>query len=161
MRVLRPGAEAVTLVTPDARIPLEHEHRGVWVGALAGATVPDYSIDVEYGGTVIPGDDPYRFLPTLGDIDLHLFSEGRHQRLWEVFGAHVRTTSDRGRQRRLVRRVGTQRPGVRVAGDFNDWDGTAHPMRSSARPGSGAVRPEHRRGAIYKFESSVATERRA
>jgi 1,4-alpha-glucan branching enzyme len=47
VRVLRPGAGAVTLVTPDARIPLEHEHRGVWVGALASATVPDYSIDVD------------------------------------------------------------------------------------------------------------------
>ena len=34
-------------------------------------------------------DDPYRFLPTLGEIDLHLINEGRHEQLWEVLGAHV------------------------------------------------------------------------
>ena len=34
-------------------------------------------------------DDPYRFLPTLGELDLHLIGEGRHERLWDVLGAHV------------------------------------------------------------------------
>ena len=36
-------------------------------------------------------DDPYRWLPTLGEIDLHLIGEGRHENLWDVLGAHVRT----------------------------------------------------------------------
>jgi 1,4-alpha-glucan branching enzyme len=91
VRVLRPGADSVTLVTPDSRVPLEHEHRGVWVAALPGATVPDYSIDVSYAGTVVPGDDPYRLLPTLGEIELHLIGEGRNERLWQVLGAQGRS----------------------------------------------------------------------
>ncbi len=37
--------------------------------------------------------DPYRFLPTLGDIDLHLFNEGNHRRLWERLGARVSTST--------------------------------------------------------------------
>ena len=34
-------------------------------------------------------DDPYRFLPTLGEMDLHLINEGRHELLWTVLGARV------------------------------------------------------------------------
>ena len=35
-------------------------------------------------------------LTTLGEVDLHLFAEGRHERLWEILGAHPRsfTTPD-------------------------------------------------------------------
>ncbi len=44
------------------------------------------------GGThTVLADDPYRWLPTLGEIDQHLIREGRHERLWEVLGAHVRS----------------------------------------------------------------------
>ena len=74
----------------------------------------DYRLEVSY-----PGDDDtdvhtvadaYRFLPTLGEVDLHLFAEGRHERLWEVLGAHPRsfTTARRRRRRRVVRRVGAE-----------------------------------------------------
>ena len=36
-------------------------------------------------------EDPYRFGPTLGEVDLHLISEGTHERLYDVLGAHPRT----------------------------------------------------------------------
>ena len=52
-------------------------------------------------------DDPYRAWPTLGELDLHLFGEGRHRRLWEVLGAHPRVP--RGGRRGGVRGVGAQR----------------------------------------------------
>ena len=82
-------------------------------------------------------DDPYRFLPTLGEIDLHLIGEGRHEQLWTVLGAHVRTLRDAARagQRDRLRGLGAERAGVRVAGDFNSWDGRAHPMRSLGSSG--------------------------
>ena len=51
----------------------------------------DYRLHVRYGDDVHIVDDPYRYLPTLGEIDLHLIGEGRHERLWTVLGAHVRT----------------------------------------------------------------------
>ena len=82
VRVLRPWAEQVTVVartpTGETRVDLEHEHGGVFVGAVPVADVPDYRIEVGYGGSTQVVDDPYRFLPTLGDVDLHLIAEGRH-----------------------------------------------------------------------------------
>ena len=57
-------------------------------------------------------DDPYRWLPTLGELDLHLIGEGRHEQLWDVLGAHVRTLRhpERPGHRHLVRGVGAERP---------------------------------------------------
>ncbi len=154
VRVLRPGAEAVTVVTPTDQIPLEHEHRGVWVGVVPGPATPDYSVDVTYGGRVVPSDDPYRFLPTLGDIDLHLIGEGRHEQLWQVLGAHVRSyETGLG----LVSGVSfavwaPNAQGVRVIGDFNFWDGTAHPMRSLGATGIWELYvPNIGDGTVYKF----------
>ena len=75
-------------------------------------------------------DDAYRYLPTLGEVDLHLINEGRHEQLWKVLGAHVHTTrADRPGHRHVVRGVGAARQGVRLKGDFNSWDGREHPMR--------------------------------
>ena len=154
IRVLRPGAESVTVVTPAGRYPLEHEHRGVWVVAIPAAVVPDYSIDVAYGGSIVPGDDPFRFLPTLGEIDLHLIGEGRHEQLWEVLGAHVRSYETSlgvvGGVSFAVWAPNAQ--GVRVTGDFNYWDGTAHPMRSLGSTGIWELFiPNIGDGATYKF----------
>ncbi len=39
-------------------------------------------------------DDPYRHLPTLGEMDLYLIREGRHEELWRVLGAHIRQFPD-------------------------------------------------------------------
>ncbi len=53
-------------------------------------------------------DDPYRFAPTLGEVDLHLVNEGRHEQLWTVLGrppARVRR-ADGQRARGVVRGVG-------------------------------------------------------
>ena len=64
---------------------------GVFEGVLDGAELPlDYKLEVDYGesGTVTI-DDPYRFMPTVGELDLHLVGEGRHEELWTKLGAHV------------------------------------------------------------------------
>ena len=139
IRVLRPHADDVTVITDTVTLPLTHEHRGVWVGVLAADAVPDYRLDVTYTGEVIPGDDPYRFLPTLGELDLHLISEGRHEELWRVLGAHVHTyPSPFGDVTGVSFAVWAPSAlGARVTGSFNHWDGRAHPMRSLAARGSG------------------------
>ena len=155
VRALRPGAEGVTVITSTGHYPMTHEHRGIWCVDLPVADVPDYSLDVVYDGTTIPGDDPYRFLPTLGDMDLHLIQEGRHEQLWTVMGAHVRE---------FPTALGTvsgvsfavwapNAQGVRVAGDFNFWDGASHPMRSLGSTGVWELFVPHvGDGTIYKFQ---------
>ncbi|MGL5811516.1 MAG: 1,4-alpha-glucan branching protein GlgB [Nocardioides sp.] len=146
VRVLKPLAATVRIAHPGSlggvasRVvtALTHEHNGVWVGVLGRADVPDYRIEVAYQAPGTPDavavvDDPYRFLPTLGETDLHLINEGRHEQLWQVLGARVRHYPGDGSAEPVS---GTSfavwapsARGVRLKGDFNDWDGREHPMR--------------------------------
>ena len=155
VRVLRPMAEKVVVTVGDERFELAHEHAGVFVGALPFPQVPDYRLDVTYSGNTVPTDDPFRFLPTLGEVDLHLVGEGRHEQLWQVLGSHVRTYET------LTGPVtGTSfavwapsASGVRVVGDFNYWDGLGHPMRSLGSSGVWELFiPDVGDGTRYKFQ---------
>jgi 1,4-alpha-glucan branching enzyme len=158
VRALRPLAASVTAVLSDGRrFPLTHVHQGVFAATLPVSQVPDYRLAVTYpapgaDGTLLPEtitDDPYRHLPTLGDIDLHLIGEGRHEELWRVLGAHV---SDQGDGTAFAVWAPNAR-GVRVIGDFNYWDGRAHPMRSLG--GSGVWElfvPGVGAGSLYKYD---------
>ncbi|MFC5178458.1 1,4-alpha-glucan branching protein GlgB [Nocardioides taihuensis] len=154
-RVLKPLADSVAVVWDDHEVELAHEHEGIWVGAEDLTDVPGYRLRVTYDGAAHEVEDPYRFLPTLGDMDLHLINEGRHERLWDVLGARVHHY--RGPLGDTV--DGTSfavwapsARGVRVKGDFNSWDGREHPMRQLGRsgvwelfvPGAGS-------GTAYKF----------
>ena len=133
IRVLRPWAKAVTLVINDVHTPMTPEHRGTWTVTLPQAQVAEYTLLVDYGDGLMPADDPYRFLPTLGELDLHLIGEGRHEYLWQVLGAHPRTMNGVDGVSFAVWAPSAQ--GVRVVGDFNYWDGIAHPMRSMGSTG--------------------------
>ena len=93
IRAFRPTARAVTARLEGGKTaPLTHTEEGVFEGAVQGATLPlAYELEVDYGddgGTFTVGD-PYRFLPTLGDMDLYLAGEGRHEELYAKLGAHV------------------------------------------------------------------------
>ncbi|GDX33009.1 1,4-alpha-glucan branching enzyme GlgB [Actinomycetes bacterium] len=155
VRVLRPMADSVTVVTDSASIQLDHEFRGIWCGTIPASVVPNYSIEVQYGDEIIATDDPYRFLPTLGEIDLHLIREGRHEQLWEVLGAHTRTYPNaHGAVTGVSFAVWAPNArGVRVSGDFNYWDGIAHPMRSLGASGIWELFvPNISDGNRYKFQ---------
>ena len=90
VRALRPGAVAVAVVTPaGARFALGRLRDGLFSGVVPGR-LADYRLEVVYPDRVEVVDDPYRWLPTVGELDLHLIGEGRHERLWEVLGARPR-----------------------------------------------------------------------
>ncbi len=158
VRALRPLAETVTIVLPDGRrFPASHVHEGVFAATLPVTEVPDYRIAVTYPGSAGPGgagtvtDDPYRYLPTLGEMDLYLIGEGRHEQLWEVLGAHVRTLGEATGTSFAVWAPNAR--GVRVIGDFNHWDGRGYPMRSLGGAGVWELFvPEVADGTKYKFE---------
>ena len=90
VRVLKPLATSVEVRWDGGSAALTHEHEGIWVGVIPLPDVPDYRVAASYGADPVVLDDPYRFLPTLGEVDLHLINEGRHEQLWEVLGAKVR-----------------------------------------------------------------------
>jgi 1,4-alpha-glucan branching enzyme len=102
--------------------------------------------------------DPYRAWPTLGDMDLHLFGEGRHRRLWEVLGAHCRTHD--GMEGVSFAVWAPNAKAVRVVGDWNFWDGRVHPMRSLGSSGVWELFiPGVGVGARYKYEIVAADDR--
>jgi 1,4-alpha-glucan branching enzyme len=159
VRVLRPLARSVTLILDDgARLPLTHLYQGVWEVAVPLEKVPDYRIATAYspdGEDEAVADDPYRYLPLLGEFDLHLIGEGRHEELWRVLGAHVREIGpDDGSVTGTSFAVWAPNArGVRVIGDFNHWDGRAHPMRSLGSSGVWELLiPGIGPGATYKYD---------
>src|SRR6266516_4252724 len=144
IRTLRRGASSVAVVVGSERFPMTRVHAdGVFEATVPG-TVPDYRLDVD--GTA--SDDPYRYPPTIGELDLHLIREGRHERLWQVLGAHYHQSGSAASD--AAPRPGPAVPedgvsfavwapnahGVRVVGDFTGWgphDGW--PMRSLGASG--------------------------
>jgi 1,4-alpha-glucan branching enzyme len=157
IRSLRPLAKSVTALLSDGELALEHLHKGIWQGFVSGKKVPDYRIRTEYDKNSEPwvSDDPYRHLPTVGELDLHLISEGRHERLWEVLGSKVKTiTGDLGKTVGCAFAVwAPNAQAVRVIGDFNHWDGQSHAMRNMGQSGVWELFiPEVATGAKYKYQ---------
>ncbi|MEV6996034.1 1,4-alpha-glucan branching enzyme, partial [Streptomyces sp. NPDC093228] len=148
-RVLRPAALSVTVVTADAWAELHDDGDGFFSGLLALPGIPEYRLLVAYEDTVLESDDAYRFLPALGELDLHLIGEGRHEQLWKALGARVMTHGGVRGTRFTVWAPNAR--GVRVCGDFCHWDGTGHPMRSLGSSGVWELFvPGVGEGALYK-----------
>jgi 1,4-alpha-glucan branching enzyme len=87
----------------------------------------------------------------LGEVDLHLIGEGRHEQLWDVLGAHVRTTSGGVTGTSFAVWAPRARE-VRVAGDFNNWSGQDQVMRRVGDSGVWELFvPNVGDGTRYKF----------
>ena len=89
--------------------------------------------------------------PFLTDYDLHLLAEGTHDRSYDKLGAHVARLRGADGTQFAVWAPNARR--VAVVGDFNDWDGTAHPMQQ--RPEAGVWEtfvPGVGSGALYKYQ---------
>jgi 1,4-alpha-glucan branching enzyme len=89
--------------------------------------------------------------PILGELDLHLFGEGRHELIYEKLGAHAITHNGvKGVSFAVWAPAAAQ---VGVVGNFNDWDGTRNPMRRLG--GSGVWEtfiPNLEPGELYKYK---------
>jgi 1,4-alpha-glucan branching enzyme len=154
IRALRPLAASVNAVLPDGtKYPMTHLHMGVFEVTLPedAAPVPQYRLEVQYvTGEPLEQDDPYRHLPTLGELDLYLIGEGRHEQLWDALGA--RPTESEGMAGTAFAVWAPNARGVRLIGDFNFWDGRAYPMRSLGGAGVWELFvPGAGPGARYKF----------
>lgn len=159
VRVLAPLADAVVIITNDgtstSRFAATHECNGIWYAVMPGKSVPDYRVETTYGELVREYDDPYRFLPSLTEFDLHLITEGRHEQLWDVLGSHIhRFPSIFGEVTGASFAVWAPNArAVRVVGDFNQWQGAAHTMRSLGSSGVWEIFiPGLMAGERYKFE---------
>jgi len=88
---------------------------------------------------------------TIGEIDLHLFGEGRHEEIYKKLGAHVTRI---GRTKGVNFAVwAPHAAGVSVVGDFNSWDGRTNRMRRLGNSGVWELFiPKLTPGILYKFE---------
>ena len=155
VRAFRPDAQEIRARVNGADpVMLGQRHpAGVFEGFVPGATLPfRYDLEVSYpDGSVHTFRDPYAFAPTLGDLDLHLVGQGRHEEIYERLGAHVRDIDDA-----LGTAFAVWAPAARavsVVGDFNSWDGRLHAMRALGGSGIWEIFiPDVVEGAAYKFE---------
>ena len=132
IRAFRPHAVEVVAIVGDDQFPMQHVDSGLFAVALPFVDLIDYRLQVCYEGSdPYTVADAYRFLPTLGEVDLHLFAEGRHERLWEVLGAHPRsfTTADGVVTGVSFAVWAPNAKGINLIGEFNGWNGNDAPMR--------------------------------
>jgi 1,4-alpha-glucan branching enzyme len=153
VRTLQPGALAVAAVDGEGREIARFLETGP--GLFEAELDPHeptsaYRLKVEWPGAVEILADPYRFGPVLGDLDLHLFNEGRHHQPAQRLGAvPMNHEGETGTAFSVWAPNARQ---VSVIGDFNGWSRLRHPMR--LRHGAGIWEiflPGVQPGALYKF----------
>ena len=98
---------------------------------------------------------PPEFPPILGDLDLHLFGEGKHHRIYDKLGAHLITHHGKRGVTFAVWAPAADR--VSVVGNFNSWDATKHLMRRLGTSGVWELFiPGLRTGEHYKYVINTA-----
>ncbi|MEQ8964333.1 MAG: 1,4-alpha-glucan branching protein GlgB [Azospirillaceae bacterium] len=110
-----------------------------------------YRLRVHWPAGQVEIHDPYSFPPVLGDLDIHLLSEGSHLETWRRMGAHPSVLDGVEGTAFSVWAPNASR--VAVVGEFNGWDGRRHPMRLRHGPGVWELfLPGVGPGASYKYE---------
>ncbi len=153
VRAILPDAESVDVLDPAGSLlaAMQRIHpAGLWAAALP-ARVPYVFRVRTSAGITYETEDPYAFPTLLGDIDVYLLGEGRHQDIGKALGAHAMRVDGVAGVRFAVWAPNARR--VSVVGSFNGWDGRRHPMR--LRQGAGVWElfiPRVPVGALYKYE---------
>src|SRR6188768_1853645 len=158
VRAYHPDAEGCELVladgTPHGLHPLGH---GLFAARADGLSAESgYRVRFWFSnGTTWERQDPYCFMPSVGELDLYLFGEGTHRQLYRVFGSRVVEMNGVRGTSFVVWAPNAIR--VSVVGDFCGWDGRLLPMRSLGASGTWEIfLPGVEEGALYKYEIKSA-----
>ncbi len=153
VRALAPGAQKIEVVAREdssflGRLELAHPG-GLFAGPVSSGR--PYRLVIQWPLAVQKTEDPYSFGLLLGELDLHLISEGTHYELARCLGAQTMTIGGVSGVRFAVWAPNARR--VSVVGGFNSWDGRRHPMRLRREAGVWELFiPRIRAGALYKYE---------
>ncbi|MDU8928616.1 1,4-alpha-glucan branching protein GlgB [Alisedimentitalea sp. MJ-SS2] len=153
---LVPGAESVEVLDGKTgkREAVLHrlDGRGLFSGYVRkGVATGPYRLRAKSGDTTWEQEDAYRFAPVLGEMDEYLISEGAHLELWNSLGAHPMTHQGTKGVHFAVWAPSASR--VSVVGEFNQWDGRRHVMRSRGTTGVWEIFvPALPDCSIYKYE---------
>lgn len=154
IRTRKLGADAVYVIAGDKRVSMQPAGDDFFVAVVNAKDFEDYRLEAHWGDFSNVQADAYHFLPTLGELDLHLIREGRHERLWTVLGANIRTyETPLGTVHGTAFAVwAPNAAGVAVIGEFCGWNPNQYPMRSLGASGVWEVFiPGTEAGATYKF----------
>ena len=139
VRAFLPDAASVVVLPADSTqdpLPMQAiEPKGFFEATCSKHMSPnEYQLRVtDSKGKTTEAHDPYAFSPVLSEFDLHLFGEGKLYHAYDKLGAHPRVHQGVRGVSFAVWAPNAMR--VSVVGDFNQWDGRRHPMRS--RGGTG------------------------
>ena len=155
VRSFHPAAENVELLGAGGRRAMAPVGDGLFAAWIPGRR-PSYRLSTSFAdGTTRESEDPYRFAPTLDEVDLYLLGEGTHLQLWRSLGARRKEIGGVTGYAFSVWAPNARR--VSVVGDFCHWDARLFQMR---RLGSSGVFdlffPGFPDGEIYKYEILTA-----
>lgn len=156
VRALLPQAVSVAVIdssTGKKIVPMQRwGDTPLFIAEIAGKKeLFSYRLEIDWGDHVQEMEDPYRFPPVLGDIDVWLLSEGTHHRPYEKLGAHPVEMNGIHGVSFAVWAPNAKR--VSVVGDFNGWDGRRHVMRFRHECGVWEMFIPHvMPGDYYKYE---------
>ncbi|WP_341937169.1 1,4-alpha-glucan branching protein GlgB [Marinimicrobium sp. C2-29] len=153
LRAFLPGAQTASAVGVKSRLTMtRHPDTDLFLWRGKPAELPPHP-EIEWqtdDGRTQSALDPYSFAPQVGELDLHLFGEGRHWRIYEVLGAHYKVVD--GVAGVLFATWAPAAGRISVVGDFNGWDDRRHAMR--VRGSSGVWElfvPGLEPGVLYKL----------
>jgi 1,4-alpha-glucan branching enzyme len=151
VRVLLPHAETVSIAEGDHTLRrIEGTDVFEWEGTAN--QVPDrYRLiwrDRDHREHI--AHDPYCYPPQLGDLDMHLFGEGKHRHAHRLLGAREHEAD--GTAGVLFSVWAPSAARVSVVGGFNRWDGRSHPMRVHGNGVWELFVPDVPPGTVYKYE---------
>ncbi len=155
VRTFQPHSRKVEVIDAAGNVvaPMERIHSaGVYQADLGKKDHFKYRLRLHEGESRTRDiEDPYRFWPVLGELDVYLFAEGSHLNIYEKLGAHLTEVDGVPGVVFAVWAPNARR--VSIVGNFNMWDGRVHPMR--LRVGSGVWElfvPHLDEGEMYKYE---------
>jgi 1,4-alpha-glucan branching enzyme len=151
-RAVLPTARRVFVATDDGWTPMArdgHTDLFTWHG---GAKPPSpCRLRVEGDNGVREFFDPYSFEPTLTDFELHLFGAGHLLEAYRALGANPLTLDGAAGMRFAVWSPNAER--VSLVGEFNQWNGRAHPLQSRGSSGVWEIFvPGMAADTLYKYE---------
>ena len=152
IRAYEPNASDIALLKDDKPVKLKRIHpSGVFEWRGKKEPVCPYRLRMHYGDVTHDIYDPYQFPPHLSQQDLYLFSEGRLHQSYRMLGSHAVEISGIKGMRFAVWAPNAER--ISVIGEFNNWDGRTHLMRSHGSNGVWELFiPEIKQHALYRYE---------
>jgi len=135
IRAFLPRAETVELM--DAGPMQRREGTDIFELALETGDTPPSHYALRWlekdSGASHHTISPYSFDPQVGELDIHLFAQGKHHHAYDFLGAHAQEIDGISGYQFAVWVPGAKR--VSLVGDFNAWDGRRHPMRCRGESG--------------------------